>query len=166
MGSAKKEGARRGSAAAQAGILRLTEALDAVRPLRMRPDALFRAVEAVPFPAALFDRDGAVWAASRVLLRRAKRTAEEADAGKINLLNRVTDENYAVFEAARIVFFGEACAVRGLVRPLSLFARGNGVVAADRYVRAVFCPVAGEDGRVERGVLALFEECQEKGWHL
>ena len=163
MGAGKEEWARHEPAAMEADTLRLTEAFDTVRPLQMRMDSLSRAVGAAPFPAAAFDRNGVVRIASRALLRLAKRTEAEAAAGKINLLNHVTDENYAVFEAVRNVFFGEACAVMDLVRPLSLFARGDGAIAHDRYSRAVFCPVVGENSRIECGVLKLYEECQKKG---
>lgn len=162
MDSTKKKAMRREPAALQAESLRLKEALEAVGPLQMGMESLSRAVGAAPFPVAAFDRDGVVRVASRALLRLAKRTASETAAGKINLLNRVTDENYALFEAVRNVFFGEACAV-GLVRPLSLFVRGDGVISPDRYTRAVFCPVSEEDGRFVCGVLTLYEERQEKG---
>jgi len=141
--------------ASEAEVRRLRTAIRRAQPLHERIDALPRIVSALRCPAALFGRDGIVLTTNQALLRKVKRTEEEILAGKVNLLDRVPNENYAVFEAVEGVFFGRASAAGDLVRPLSLFVRGDGYLPRDPYTRAVFCPIIGEDGEIAAGMVAL-----------
>lgn len=145
-----------------AEIRRLARAILRVQPLCLPMARLPRLLEALPDPAVIFGRDGVVLAANRALLRRAHRTRAEVDSGTVNLLDRVPDENYAVFEAAEGVFYGEASLARDLVRPLSLFARGDGPPVPDPYACAVFCPILEADGVVAGGLMALIQTDWER----
>ena len=157
MGELEKKARNQASkAASDADDIRLlTESIHAARSLRLHTDRLAKAMVAMPCPVAFFGRYGDVIKANRALLRLAKRKSSEVSAGTVNFLNRVTDENYAVFEAVEDVFCGKARVAEGLVYPLSLFAREDGCPGNDRYNGAVFCPVIGDDGVIEVGVMAL-----------
>lgn len=120
--------------------------------LLLQNGSLFsQVVENLPFPVALFERSGSVVLANRMLQRQAGISEDDIRHGKVNLLDRVTDENCGVFEAVEDVFLGDATVVRRLVSPLSLFAKNASGADTDPYRTAVFFPVpdkAGSHGAV------------------
>ena len=114
-----------------------------------------RVIDNLPYPVAVFGRSGALLMANHMLMKEAGIKTAEISAGKINFLDRVTDENYAVFEAAEDVFWGETTVVRPLFSPLALFCRDDIVRAPDTYQTAVFFPAGSGDGEILRGAVVL-----------
>jgi len=120
-------------------------------------DGLFsQVIDNLPYPVAIFERSGVVRMANDTLIRQAKIRANDISEGKINLLNRVTDENYTVFEAAEDVFIGETTMLKNLVFPLALFHRDEAHKEQDAYQNAVFFPVPGSDG-IKYGAVMLMK---------
>ena len=118
---------------------------------------LLHLIDHLPYPMAIFRRNGALCLANRRLMKEAGMKAEEISAGRINLLDRVTDENYAVFEAAEDVFLGETTVVRPLSSPLALFCRDDAFRDRDPYQCAVFFPAAGNHGEILCGAVVLMK---------
>ncbi len=116
---------------------------------------LSRLIDHLPYPAAVFRRSGVLCLANRALIKEAGMNAAEIASGKINFLDRVTDENYAVFEAAEDVFLGEATIIRSLVSPLALFCRDDAVRVPDLYQSAFFFPIGS--GEIPCGVVMLMK---------
>lgn len=110
----------------------------------------------LPFPVAIFAYTGVVLMANNLLMQQAGIKPAELSEGKLNLLDRVTDENYGVFEAAEDVFAGETTVVKGLVLPLALFCRAESGAQDDPYHTAVFFPVPDGDGS-RNGAVMLME---------
>ena len=109
----------------------------------------------LPYPIAVFNRDGFVLMANRTLLNKSGRTEGEVAAGKVNFLDRVVDENYAVFEAVEHVFYGETTVARNLLIPLSLFCQDDEREVLDEYRSAVFFPVPDGKRNIAFGAVML-----------
>lgn len=102
---------------------------------------LSQIIDSLPFPVAIFGRNGVVHMANKILMHEAGIGENDVAEQKIKLLNRVTDENYEVFEAAEDVFVGETTVVKNLVFPLELFARDERQTEPDAYQNAIFFPI-------------------------
>ena len=126
--------------------------------LLVQNDGLFsQVIDNLPYPVAIFQRSGVVCMANKVLMSEAGIGADDIPAGKINLFDRVTDENYTVLDAAEDVFLGETTVLGGLVSPLALFCRDDTRTVPDDYRRAVFFPVVGCGGRISHGAVTLMK---------
>lgn len=122
--------------------------------LLLQDRSLFsRVIANLPYPVALFEKSGAVILMNSLLLRQIGIRESDLLCGKINLLDRVTNENYAVFEAVEDVFLGDATVVKDLVSPLTLFGENVPEGETDPYHTAVFFPVGANDVRC--GVVML-----------
>lgn len=125
--------------------------------LLVQHEGLFsQVIDNLPFPVAIFAYTGVVRMANNLLMKLAGIKAAELLEGKLNLLDRVTDENYGVFEAAEDVFAGETTVVKDLVLPLALFCRAEFSVQDDPYHTAVFFPVPDKEG-TRNGAVMLME---------
>lgn len=110
-------------------------------------------IDNLPFPVAIFTYTGIVLMANDLLMKRAGIKIAELLEGKVNLLDRITDENYGVFEAAEDVFAGETTVVKDLVMPLTLFCRTEFSGQDDPYHTAVFFPVPDGNGKRNGAVM-------------
>lgn len=111
-----------------------------------REGLLSKSIDSLPFPLAVFERSGVVLAASGLLAKLAGIRENDLAVRKVNLLDRVTNENYGIFEAAEDVFAGETTLVENLNLPLGLFCGDETFSVPDPYRTAVFFPVHGAGG--------------------
>lgn len=114
-----------------------------------------QAIDGLPFPVAIFEQNGVVQIANKALMRQANIRANDVEEQKIKLLNRVTDENYEVFEAVEDVFVGETTVVKNLVFPLELFCRDELQADQDAYHSAIFFPIPDSGGQIRFGAVVL-----------
>ena len=119
----------------------------------------------IPYPVAIYGRQGVLSLANGALLRQAGLTVEEVERGKINLLDRVTDENYAVLEAAEDVFLGETTILENLTLPLQLFCRHDDRYLPDDYCSAVLFPLRDTTGPITHGVIMLMRGGVDEAGH-
>lgn len=116
-------------------------------------------VEALPFPAALFARNGVLIGASEKLAQCAGIDASDLSSERISFLDRVTTENSGVLDAAERVFAGETGIVSDLVAPISMFVRDDDVPDYQGgYQTALFFPVRSEGGTITCGAVVLLEQ--------
>ena len=95
--------------------------------------------------------------ANKVLMRQAWIMAGDIAAGRINLFDRITDENYGVLDAAEDVFLGDTTLLSGLISPLALFCRDDARTVSGAYRSAVFFPIVGCGGRISHGAAMLMK---------
>lgn len=125
--------------------------------LLVQNDGLFsQVIDNLPYPVAIFEQSGVVRVANSILMKQAKIGANGLAQGTVNLLDRVTDENYAVFEAVEDIFLGDTTAVKDLVFPLTLFCKDMSGTESDPYHLAVFFPVPGSNG-IRYGAVMLLK---------
>lgn len=121
-------------------------------------DGLFsQVIDSLPYPVAIFEQNGIVQMANKALMRQANIRPSDIAEQKIKLLNRVTDENYEVFEAVEDVFVGETTVLKNLVYPLELFCRDASRAEQDAYQSAVFFPIPDHGGRARFGAVMLMK---------
>lgn len=120
-------------------------------------NCLSRIIDQLHCPIAIFKRGGAVCLANCTLMREADLQVEEIFGMKINFLNRVTDENYSILDAAEGVFYGKTALLRTLSYPLELFCRNDRFEVSDDYHSALLFPVPDSDGRIPFGVIMLIK---------
>lgn len=106
-------------------------------------------------PLAVFKRDGVLCMANQALLKETDLQTDEIAAGKVNLLNRVTDENVAILEAVEHVFSGRTTYLKQLSRPLELFCRNENHIVPDALRNALVFPLPDGEGRIQLGVIML-----------
>jgi len=125
--------------------------------LLVQNDGLFsQLIDNLPYPVAIFKQGGMVCMANKALISEAEISEEDISSGKINFLNRITDENYTVLDAAEDVFLGETTLLKNLVSPLTLFCQDESRSAAlNTYQNAVFFPVRTDDRPITHGVVML-----------
>ena len=111
-----------------------------------------------PYPIAIFERNGVLTMVNHALLQRANIRPDDVQAGRINFLNRITNENFAVLEAVEDIFLGETTLLKNLVEPLSMFAKDDSVPDhGDCYQSAVFFPVVESSDNISHGAVMLME---------
>lgn len=115
-----------------------------------------QAIDHLPFPVAIFEQNGVVRMANNILMKQAKIETNELSQGKVNLLDRVTNENYAVFAAAEDTFCGKITMARDLLFPLTLFRRDTSGEGSDPYHTAAFFPVSCS-GSIRYGSVMLMK---------
>lgn len=111
-----------------------------------------------PYPIAIFERNGVLTMANHTLLQKANIRLDDIQAGRINFLNRITNENSAVLEAVEDIFLGETTLLKNLVEPLSMFARDDSVPDhGDCFQSAVFFPVVESSDSISHGAAMLMK---------
>jgi hypothetical protein len=122
-------------------------------------DGLFsQVIGNFPYPIAIFEHSGVLTMANRVMLQKANIRPDDVQAGRINFLSRITNENFAVFEAVEDIFLGETTLLKNLVEPLSMFTRDDSVPDySDCYQSAVFFPVAENNDSISHGAVMLMK---------
>ena len=99
-----------------------------------------------PYPLVVFTRDGVIKMANQVFFTETNRDPVDISEGRINMLSRITTENYEVLESIQGTFSGEMKLLRNLIAPLSMFARDNDSLNPKNYGSAIFFPLTGSDG--------------------
>ncbi|WP_368292834.1 hypothetical protein [Dehalobacter sp. TBBPA1] len=118
----------------------------------------FQVIGNFPYPIAIFERNGILIMANHILLQRANIKPDDVQAGKINFLSRITNENSAVLEAVEDIFLGETTLLKNLVEPLSMFVRDDFVPDySDGYESAVFFPVVESNDHISHGAVMLMK---------
>lgn len=109
-----------------------------------------------PYPIAIFEHSGVLTMANQALLQRTGTTAKDVQAGRINFLDRITNENFTVLEAVEDVFLGETTLLKNLVDPLSMFAMDDSIGNyRDCYQSAVFFPINESCDSISHGAVML-----------
>ena len=122
----------------------------------VRNEGLFtQVIHYFPYPIALFTEDGKLKMANQAFFDETKRDPIEVSEGKINILTRLTTENYEILETIHEVFSGETKLLKNLVDPLSMFVKDNGDIPPANYGSAIFFPLVEGDGQIAYGV-AMF----------
>lgn len=114
-------------------------------------------IDNFPFPIAIFEQSGVLTIANKTLLSKAKLSASDVTEHRINLLNRITNENYPVFEAVEDIFLGETTVLKNLVDPISLFSRDDSCVAPSNFQSTVFFPVVKSGRKITHGAVMFIK---------
>lgn len=126
--------------------------------LLVQDDGVFaQVIDSLPCPVAVFKRDGVLCMANRVLITETDIQSVEISAEKINFLNRVTDDNYGILEAAEDVFFGKTAFLKQLSYPLALFCRNENYIVSNALRSALLFPVPDRRGYISFGVIMLMK---------
>lgn len=108
-----------------------------------------------PYPIALFSEDGILKMANQAFLTETNRNPSDVSEGRINMLARLTNENYEILEAVHEIFSGETKLLNGLSDPLSMFVKDNDGTYPANYGSAIFFPLIDGEGQIAYGV-AMF----------
>lgn len=109
-------------------------------------------------PIAIFERGGALINVNSALIENTDIKTENIYARKINFLDRVTNENYAILEAAEGVFYGKTALLSRLSYPLQLFCRSSGFLVSYEYHSALLFPLPDDKGLIPFGVIMLMKQ--------
>lgn len=122
--------------------------------LLIRNEGLFsQVIDNFPYPIAIFDKSGVLTIANKILISKAKLSTGDVTARRINLLNRITNENYSVFQAVEDIFLGETTVLKNLVDPISLFSKDDSCSISSSFQSTVFFPVVGSSRKITHGVI-------------
>lgn len=110
-------------------------------------------MDSFPYPIAIFLRSGVLAVANQALLQETGLSPKDISQGNINILSRITTENYSVLEAMKDVFLGEARLLSELVNWLSIFTDDNGHISAVPFQSAIFFPIIEGDGCIKYGAV-------------
>lgn len=108
-------------------------------------------------PAAIFKRGGVLYRANRTLIENTDLPESEVLRGSFNFLGRITDENFAMLEAAEGVFYGKRALLSKLSCPLELFCKSWCFSVHDNYQSALFFPLPDREGNISFGVVMLMK---------
>lgn len=126
--------------------------------LLIQMEGLFsQVIENLPYPVAIFKQDGILCMANNRMMKETGLEADEILMGKINFLNRVTNENDAILEAVEDVFLGETIMLQQLSYPLALFCRSADREVSDIYQSAVLFPVTDRSDHIVFGAVMLMK---------
>lgn len=114
-------------------------------------------IDGFPCPVAIYERGGVLRGANRALLEKTDLRADQIPAGKTSFLDRITDENYALAEAAEGVFYGKTALLGRLFRPLGLFCQSLSHAPPDDCRSALLFPLPDKDGQIRLGVVMLMK---------
>ncbi len=108
-------------------------------------------------PVAIFERGGVICKANRMLLEKTDLPRTGIGGAKINFLDRITDENYSLMEAAESVFYGKTALLSRLSCLLALFCRSWNYSVDQDYHSALLFPLPDGEGRILWGVVMLMQ---------
>ncbi len=114
-------------------------------------------LDSLNYPVAIFKRGGVLCMVNRTLMEHTDLTAEDISEGRINFTGRLTNENYAMLEAADGVFYGKTALLSRLDYPLSLFCRHWTYSVPKNYHSALFFPLPNREGQIPFGVVILMK---------
>lgn len=108
-------------------------------------------------PIAIFERGGALINVNSAMIENTDIKTEDIYGRKINFLDRVTNENYAVLEAAEGVFYGKTALLSQLSYPLQLFCRSSVFSVSYEYHSVLLFPIPDDKGLIPSGVVMLMK---------
>lgn len=103
----------------------------------------------IPFPMAVYNRQGEIEMANDALLEETGLNAGDVDAGRANILNVDSTE---LMDAAMMVFHKQTSVVNGLKRPMDALMPYSSPASPRDYKSAILFPCA-EDGPVLKGIV-------------
>jgi hypothetical protein len=110
-----------------------------------------------PYPIALFTEDGKLKMANQAFFTETKRNPTDVSEGKLNIIDRLTTENYEILEAVHDIFSGEMKLLDNLVQPLSMFVKDDDDVYPTNYGNAIFFPLIDGDEQIAYGVVMFMK---------
>lgn len=110
-----------------------------------------------PCPAAVFARGGVIHKANRILIEKTDLNIDEIPMGKISFLDRITNENFALAEAAEGVFYSKTALLSHLSYPLELFCKSWSHQVQDDYHSVLLFPLPDCQGRIPFGIIMLMQ---------
>ncbi len=148
---------------------KLLEPLNALRKEKNAQDIVVRRFQALiqaegwfsqtikdfPYPVAVFRKDGTILFVSSTLTEETGLYIGESPAKRYNILNRITDSNFQILDAAEDVFSGKTSFLVNLFDPLAMFIGESSGKKTDcsKYQSAIFFPIAEEDGQITYGTV-------------
>lgn len=122
----------------------------------IRNEGLFtQVIHFFPYPIVIFTEDGKLKMANQAFFTETNRNPIDVTEGRINIIARLTTENYEMLEAVHDVFLGETKLLNGLIDPLSMFVKDNDGIYPANYGSAIFFPLIDVEGQIAYGV-AMF----------
>lgn len=106
-------------------------------------------------PVALFKKGGVLHRINRTLMESTDLKEGDIPEGNISFLARITDENFAMLEAAEGVFYGKNALLGRLSSPLELFCKSWLYPVRSDYHSALFFPLPDGEGRIRYGAVML-----------
>ena len=110
-----------------------------------------------PCPVALFKMGGYLHRANRALMENTDLQEDDISGGTLNFLARITNENFAMLEAAEGVFYGKTALLSRLSYPLELFCKSWNYPVRGNYRSALFFPLPDGDGNIRYGAVMLMK---------
>ncbi|MEM5767284.1 MAG: hypothetical protein AAGU32_03200 [Bacillota bacterium] len=110
-----------------------------------------------PCPVAIFGRDGVLHRVNNVLTESTDLGEGDVPDGNISFLGRITNENYAILEAAEGVFYGKTALLSRLSYLLELFCKSWNYPVGDDYHSALIFPLPDREGCITYGVVMLLK---------
>lgn len=114
-------------------------------------------IEQLPCPVAVFEKGGVIHKANRALIEKTDLRIDVMPTGKISFLDRITNENFALVEAAEGVFYGKTALLSRLSYPLELFCRSWSYQSSDDCHSALLFPLPDSEGRIPLGIIMLMK---------
>lgn len=114
-------------------------------------------IQSFPYSIAIFLRSGSLIMANHALLKEAKISPDDISKGKINLLSRITTENFPIMEAIEDIFLGETTAISNLIAPFSIFTNNDVHINTTDLQTAIFFPIAADDGSITHGAIMFMK---------
>ena len=111
------------------------------------------------YPMAVFRQDGTILFVSNTLTEETGLYIVESSAKKYNILDRITDSNYQILDAAEDVFSGKTSFLMNLFDPLAMFIVESSSKKADcsKYQSAIFFPIAEDGGQITHGAVIFIK---------
>lgn len=108
-------------------------------------------------PIAVFKRSGYLHRVNHALVENTDLDEAEISKGKVSFLGRITNENFALLEAAEGVFYGKTALLSRLSYPLELFCKNWSFPVCDDYHSALFFPLSDNKGCIYYGTIMLMK---------
>ncbi len=108
-------------------------------------------------PVAIFKIGGYLHRTNHALMENTDLQEDDVSGGTINFLARVTNENFAMLEAAEGVFYGKTALLSRLSYPLELFCKSWSYTVRNDYRSALFFPLPDGGGDIRYGAVMLLK---------
>ncbi len=120
-------------------------------------DELLPMINIFSCPIAIFERGGTLINVNSSMIENTDIKPTDIYVKKINFLDRVTNENYSILEAAEGVFYGKTALLSRLSYPLQLFCRNSVFSVSYEYHIALLFPLPDDKGLIPLGAVMLMK---------
>jgi hypothetical protein len=112
-----------------------------------------------PYPMAVFEQDGDLVFVNSALSEETGLYTADLSKSKHSIINRITDANLQILDAAENVFMGKTTFLTDLSDPLDIFMsdRSGGKILSSEYREAVFFPIAKDEGQITQGAVIFMK---------